>query len=246
MEKRKLEEILKRYKKGDISLQDVLEELKFLPFAELVHSKIDHHRALRVGFPEIIYGEGKKIKHLLAIISELRKKYKNFIATRISEKQADEILKIYPDLIYFPDARILTAEIKKNKKKQAAVICAGTSDYTTAEEAATTLEILGAGVERVYDVGISGIHRIVPYLKRINKCRVLIVVAGMEGALPGLIAGITGKPVIGVPTSVGYGTNIRGFAPLLTMLNSCTPNIAVVNIDNGFGAAFFAWTILQQ
>ncbi len=246
MERRKLEEILKRYKKGNISLQDVLEELKFLPFAELVHSKIDHHRALRVGFPEIIYGEGKKIEHLSAIISELRKKYKNFIATRVSEKQANEILKTHPDLIYFPEARIITAEVKKRKKKEIAVICAGTSDHPVAEEAATTLEILGAGVERVYDVGISGIHRVVPYLKRINRCKILIVAAGMEGALPGVIAGITGKPVIGVPTSIGYGTNLNGFAPLLTMLNSCAPSVAVVNIDNGFGAAFFAWVVLHQ
>jgi len=246
MEKKKLEQILRKYKNEDISLQDVLEELKFLPFTDLVHSKIDHHRTLRVGFPEIIYGESKNIHHLITIISELRKNYKNFIATRISRQQADEVLKKYPDLIYFQDARILTAETKTNKKKQVSVICAGTSDHPVAEEAAITLEILGIGVERVYDVGISGIHRVIPYLKKINRCKILIVVAGMEGALPGVIAGITGKPVIGVPTSVGYGTNLKGFAPLLTMLNSCAPSVVVVNINNGFGAAFFAWTILHQ
>jgi len=246
VEKEKLEEILKQYKAGRLSLNNVLEKLKFLPFIELGHSKIDHHRALRFGFPEIIYGEGKKINHLKSIIAQFHKTYKNFIATRVSAQQANDILKDYPNLIYFPDARILTAKIQKNKNKQIAVICAGTSDYAVAEEAAITLEILGTGVKRIYDVGVSGIHRIIPYLKILNRCKILIVVAGMEGALPGVVGAITGKPVIGVPTSVGYGTHLNGFTPLLAMLNSCVPTVSVVNINNGFGAAFFAWNILQQ
>ncbi|MCX7705939.1 MAG: nickel pincer cofactor biosynthesis protein LarB [bacterium] len=246
MEKEKLEQILKKYKNGKYSLEEVLEELKILPFAELGHSKIDHHRALRAGFPEIIYGEGKKIEHLIEIIAELKKRYTRFIATRISKQQADYILKEYPDLVYFPEARILTGKIaKERKKKEVAVICAGTSDYPVAEEAAIILEIMGIGVERVYDAGISGIHRIVSQLKKINRCKILIVVAGMEGALPSVVAGLTGKPVIGVPTSIGYGTNLNGFAPLLTMLNSCSP-IVVVNINNGFGAAFFSHLLLRK
>jgi NCAIR mutase (PurE)-related protein len=246
MERKKIEEILKKFSSGTYSIDEVIEELKILPFADLKHSKIDHHRALRTGFPEVIYGEGKKLSHLIEIIGELMGKYKNFIATRISQQQADEILKKYPSTTYYPEAKILTsAKIKKQKNNEIAVICAGTSDHFVAEEAAITLEILGKGVERIYDVGVSGIHRIVPHLKKINKCKLIIVIAGMEGALPSVIAGITGKPVIGVPTSVGYGTNLKGFAPLLTMLNSCTP-IVVVNIDNGFGAAFFAWRVLCE
>ncbi|MCM8788587.1 MAG: nickel pincer cofactor biosynthesis protein LarB [Candidatus Omnitrophica bacterium] len=243
---KKIEEILKEYKNGKLTFEKVVEELKFLPFADLFHSKIDHHRTLRFGFPEIVYGEGKKIEHLLAIISEFVKRYEKFIATRISQKQADEILKKYPSLAYYPEARILTGKKpEKQKIKEVAVICAGTSDYPVAEEAAIILEILGKGVERIYDVGVTGIHRIVPHLKKINRCRILIVVAGMEGALPSVVAGLTGKPVIGVPTSVGYGTNIKGFAPLFTMLNSCAP-IVVVNIDNGFGAAFFSYLVLKK
>jgi len=245
MERKKLEEILKKYKKGKLDLCNVLEELKNLPFNDLFHSKIDHHRALRLGFPEVVYGEGKKLEHLKAIISQLNEKYSKFIATRVSGEYAEEILKDHPEFIYYPEARILAkGKPVKQKKKEVAVICAGTADHYIAEEAAITLEIIGKGVERIYDVGVSGIHRIIPHLRKINKCKILIVVAGMEGALPGVVAGITGKPVIGVPASVGYGTNLKGIAPLLTMLNSCSP-IAVVNIDNGFGAAFFSWLVLR-
>ncbi len=246
MEKEELYQILRKFKNGHYSFDDVFEQLKILPFSDLRHSKIDHHRTLRVGFPEVVYGEGKSVDHLVSIIRELSGKYKNFIITRISREKVDEILKTYPELVYHESARILTGKpINKQRKKEVAVLCAGTSDYFVAEETAVTLEILGKGVERIYDVGVSGIHRIVPHLKKLNQCKILIVIAGMEGALPGVIAGMTGKPVIGVPTSVGYGTNLKGFAPLLTMLNSCAP-IVVVNIDNGFGAAFFAWLVLRK
>ncbi|MGB9643492.1 MAG: nickel pincer cofactor biosynthesis protein LarB [Candidatus Ratteibacteria bacterium] len=246
MEKDKLHQILQKFKNGTYSLDEVFEQLKILPFSDLGHSKIDHHRTLRIGFPEVVYGEGKTVEHLLSIIKELTSKYKNFIITRVSYEKAEEISKKIPGLVYHESAKILTGKpVKKQKKKEVAVVCAGTSDYSVAEEAAVTLEILGKSVERVYDVGVSGIHRIVPHLEKLNKCRILIVIAGMEGALPGVIAGMTGKPVIGVPTSVGYGVNLKGFAPLLTMLNSCAP-IVVVNIDNGFGAAFFAWLVLKK
>lgn len=246
MEKEKIKEVLTQFKKGRYSIEKVLEELKFLPFADLHHSKIDHHRTLRLGFPEIIYGEGKNCQHLKAIISEMLKKYEKFIVTRVSPSQAEYILKEYPECVYYPEARILTTrQARKPVKKEIAVICAGTSDIPVAEEAAITLEIIGRGVERIYDVGVSGIHRIIPYLKKINRCKILIVVAGMEGALPGVVAGLTGKPVIGVPTSIGYGTNLKGFAPLFTMLNSCSP-VVVVNIDNGFGAAFFSYLVLKK
>ncbi|HOK80617.1 MAG TPA: nickel pincer cofactor biosynthesis protein LarB [bacterium] len=246
MEKEKLHQILQKFKNGTYSLDEVFEQLKILPFSDLGHSKIDHHRTLRIGFPEVVYGEGKSVEHLLSIIKELAGKYKNFIITRVSQEKAEEILKKFPGPVYHESAKILTAKpAKKQKKKEVAVLCAGTSDYSVAEEAAVTLEILGKGVERIYDVGVSGIHRIVPHLEKLNKCKILIVIAGMEGALPGVIAGMTGKPVIGVPTSVGYGTNLKGFAPLLTMLNSCAPIVAV-NIDNGFGAAFFAWLVLKK
>ncbi len=246
MDFKRIEEILKQYRKGKYSLDNVIEELKIFPFADLVHSKIDHHRTLRFGFPEVVYSEGKKIEHLKDIISELNRKYKNFIATRMSAEQANKILKEFPDLVYYPEARILTSEkIKRKKKKEVAVLCAGTSDIPVAEEAAITAEILGIGVERIYDVGISGLHRLFPFLNKIYRCKILIVVAGMEGALPSVVSGLTGKPVIGVPSSIGYGTSIKGLSALLTMLNSCSP-IVVVNIDNGFGAAFFAYLVIRK
>jgi len=247
MDIRKLNKLLSEYRAGAISKRKLLNELKSLPFADLGHAAVDHHRHLRLGFPEVVFGEGKKLEHLISIVKELEGKYGNFIITRVTPKRAACILKEFPSLVYYPEARIISKSLKKagnrNVRERVGVICAGTADFPVAEESAVTLEILGAHVERVYDVGVSGIHRILPKLGLLNRCRMLIVVAGMEGALPSVVAGITGKPVIGVPTSVGYGTNLKGLSALLAMLNSCTPNVVTVNIDNGFGAAFFAHMI---
>ncbi len=245
MDTEKLKKILLKFKEGKKSLNDVLNELKILPFAQLEYANIDHHRNIRTGFPEVIFGKGKKIEHIITIIDEMKKHYKKFMLTKIEEEHAEKICKKFPDLVYFKEAKIIAQKPKPIKKKDIAIISAGTSDMSIAEEAAISLEVIGIGIERIYDVGVSGIHRIIPKLKTIQKCKMLIVVAGMEGALPSVVAGITGKPVIGVPTSVGYGTSFEGIAPLLTMLNSCSP-ITVVNIDNGFGAAFFSMLVLKN
>ncbi|MCL5409118.1 MAG: nickel pincer cofactor biosynthesis protein LarB [Candidatus Omnitrophica bacterium] len=245
MDTEKLKEILLEFKKNKKSLEAVLNEIKILPFAQLKYANIDHHRNLRMGFPEVIFGKGKTLEHLVEIITEMKKHYKKFMLTKIEENMAEKICKKFPELIYFKEAKIISYKIKGPFKEKIAVISAGTSDMPVAEEAAITLEILGITAERIYDVGVSGIHRIIPKLKTIQKCKLLIVVAGMEGALPSVVAGITGKPVIGVPTSIGYGTNFAGITPLFTMLNSCSP-IVSVNIDNGFGAAFFSMLIIKN
>lgn len=245
MDTEKLKKILLKFREGKKSMNEVLDELKILPFAPLKYANIDHHRNIRAGFPEVVFGKGKNMEHLVEIISEMKKHYKKFMLTRIEEEIAEKICKTFPELIYFKEAKIIAHRPKDAGKKEIAVISAGTSDMSIAEEAAVTLEILGVGAERIYDVGVSGVHRIIPKLKIIQRCKLLIVIAGMEGALPGVIAGMTGKPVIGVPASIGYGTNFEGVTPLFTMLNSCSP-VVVTNIDNGFGAAFFSMLVLRN
>jgi NCAIR mutase (PurE)-related protein len=242
MDKQKIKELLKNFKDGKINEEEFIEKLKYLPYIDLKFSKIDTHRAVRFGFPEVVYGEGKSLEKLKSIIKEIRKHHSNLIVTRVDEKMAKRIKKEFPDILYFKEARILTFRKEKEKKNgYVCVITGGTSDIPFAEESAITLEILGIKVERIYDAGVAGLHRLIDKIEILNKAKCLIVIAGMEGALPGVVGGITGKPVIGVPTSIGYGANLNGIAPLLTMLNSCSPNVVVVNINNGFGAAFFAY-----
>ncbi len=241
-----LSRLLESYKNDHLSLEELLEKLKTLPFEDLGAACVDHHRNLRTGFPEVIFGEGKKFEHLVSIIERFSAVYNEFIATRISPEIAEKLLARFPSLTYAKDARIIAKPWKPPLSPKVAVICAGTADYPVAEEACVTLDILGSGAMRVYDVGVSGIHRIVPWLKKLHQSHFLIVVAGMEGALPGVMAGMTGKPVVGVPTSVGYGASFHGLSALLTMLNSCAPNVVVVNIDNGFGAGFYCHLAIQQ
>jgi len=244
MELKKLKKILEDYKKGKISQKEVLKELQYLPYKDIGFSKIDTHRNLKFGFPEVIYGPGKKIQHLIKIVENMMKLHSNFMITKIEKDVSEKLKEKFPSLIYFPEAKIMSVKKKKPiKKGYICVVCAGTSDIPVAEEAATTVEILGNKVERIYDAGVAGIHRILDKVNILNKSKCVIAVAGMEGALPSVIGGIVAKPVIAVPTSVGYGTNFSGITPLLTMLNSCSPNVVVVNIDNGFGAAFFAHLI---
>ncbi len=241
----KIKEILEDYKSGHITADDALKELKKLPFEDIGFAKIDHHRSLRCGIPEVIYCEGKTIPQIMEITRRLLKSGTNVMGTRADRRIFHEIRKISPDATYFDEARIFVIQrenVVKNKGT-IAVVCAGTSDIPVSEEAAVTAEVLGNKVERLYDVGIAGIHRLFMNIETLVKSQVIIVAAGMEGALASVVAGLVDKPVIAVPTSVGYGACFHGFSALLTMLNSCAGGIAVVNIDNGFGAGLIAHQI---
>lgn len=238
--------ILNNFKKGKIDEAEVLSHFLTFPYKDIKFAKIDTHRNLKFGFPEVIYTPGKKFQHLVKIVENMLKLHSNFMLTKVDEKTAKKLKKKFPSLVYFPDARIMSVKKGKKIKKNGyiCVVCAGTADIPVAEEAAITGEILGNKVERIYDAGVAGIHRLIDKVNLLNNSRCIIAVAGMEGALPGVVGGLVSKPVIAVPTSVGYGANFGGITPLLTMLNSCSPNVVVVNIDNGFGAAFFANLIL--
>ncbi|MFC1571472.1 nickel pincer cofactor biosynthesis protein LarB [Candidatus Margulisiibacteriota bacterium] len=217
-------------------------------YEELGFAKIDHHRIKRKGFPEVIYCEGKTPKQIADIAVRIFKKGHNVLATRADRKAFVAVKKKLKKAKYHKTARIITV-IKSPItviKSPITVITAGTADIPVAEEAAVTAEFLGLKVDRIFDVGVAGLHRLTKNLDRINKAKVLIVVAGMEGALPSVVGGLVEQPIIAVPTSVGYGSSFKGLSALLTMMNSCAPGVAVVNIDNGFGAAVMAYTIIKQ
>jgi NCAIR mutase (PurE)-related protein len=242
MEKERLIEILNHYKEGKISLEETLKKLRNFPFENIDFARLDTHRNLRTNYPEVIFCQGKKIAHVVKIFKTLYKIEKNIIATRADDKVYRAVKKEIKDAKYVKEAKIIYVQKEKPvpTKDYVLVITGGTSDIPVAEEAAVTLEFFGSRVERLYDVGIAGLHRILSHLELIQNASVIIAIAGMEGALPGVISGIVNVPVIAVPTSVGYGANFSGIAPLLSMLNSCAPGVAVVNIDNGFGAAYLA------
>ncbi|MCX7917819.1 MAG: nickel pincer cofactor biosynthesis protein LarB [bacterium] len=242
MDRGKLEKLLKDFKRGKITEDEFIEKLKYFPYYDLNFVKIDTHRSLKFGFPEVIFGQNKTLQQIKGILLEIKKIHSNVIITRVEKEIAEKIKKDFPEIIYFEDAKILT--FKKEKEKKDGYVCivtAGTADIPIAEEAGITLEILGIKVKRIYDAGVAGLHRLLDKIEILNKAKCIIVVAGMEGALPSVVGGLVGKPVIAVPTSIGYGMNLNGIAPLLTMLNSCSPNVVVVNINNGFGAGFFAY-----
>lgn len=243
MNQQKLELLLQHVKSGRVSIDKALAQLKSLPFEDMGHSKVDHHRSLRKGFPEVIWGEGKTADQILAIMKGLKQKGQNILITRLEEKKAKAIQKSFPKSRYYPLSNVLTFHthpVKVEGKGTILVITAGTSDISVAEEAVITAEMMGNRVETLYDVGVAGIHRLLSQKKRLDEARVLIVVAGMEGALPSVVGGLVDKPVIAVPTSIGYGTSFGGIAALLAMLNSCASGVAVVNINNGFGAGYIA------
>lgn len=242
MDSEKLKKILRDYKEGKIKEEKILEYFLYFPYKDLKFAKIDTHRSLKFGFPEVVFAPGKKFEHLVEIIENMLGMHANFMITKLDESTANKLKEKFPSLIYFTEAKIMCKKInkKRTRKGYICVVCGGTADIPIAEEAAKTAEILGNKVERIYDAGVAGIHRLLDKVDILNKSRCVIVVAGMEGALPSVVGGLVSKPVIAVPTSVGYGTNLSGIAPLLTMLNSCSPNVVVVNIDNGFGAGFFA------
>ena len=243
MNVRKLEDLLKNVKSGETTLGEAIAQLKSLPFEDLGFTRIDHHRSLRKGFPEVIWGEGKTSGQVVSIMKQLRAKGQNILITRLEEKKAKAIQRVFPKSQYYPGSKVLTHlthPVKSEGKGTILVITAGTTDIPVAEEAAITAQIMGNRVETLYDVGVAGIHRLLSEREQLEKARVLIVVAGMEGALPSVVGGLVDRPVIAVPTSVGYGTSFGGITALLAMLNSCASGVAVVNIDNGFGAGYMA------
>jgi NCAIR mutase (PurE)-related protein len=241
MEKEKIIKLLADVKAKRISVNDAFQELRHLPYEDLGFAKIDHHRLMRTGLPEVVFCQGKTLEQVIAIFKSLSKKNKTVLLTRADEKIFKNIRKINRKVIYNPLARTISLEAKRAEKKGlVAVVCAGTADIPVAEEAAVTASVFGSRVEKVYDVGVAGIHRLLDCFDRIAASRCIIVIAGMDGVLPSVIGGLSRCPIIAVPTSVGYGANFNGIAPLLTMLNSCAPNVSVVNINNGFGAGYIA------
>lgn len=236
--------LLNKVKNNEISIEDAEKSLKKLPYEDLGFAKLDHHRQLRSGFGEVIYCSGKSDEHLIKIFQNFNEKEVNVLGTRASKEQFLKVQEIIPEVQYDELSRIIKIiKSQENKIGCIAVCTGGTSDIPVAEEAAQTAEFFGSNVARIYDVGVAGIHRLLSKVDEIEKANCVIAVAGMEGALPGVIAGMIDKPVIAVPTSVGYGSNFNGLSSLLTMLNSCAEGISVVNIDNGFGAGYISTQI---
>jgi NCAIR mutase (PurE)-related protein len=243
MDSERLIELLEQVQRQEVTVADALARLRHLPFEDLGFAKIDHHRALRQGFPEVILGQGKEARDIAAIARAMRRRESNILITRLSEQKITQLRKFRTGLKFHSAARAATwvqKPIKIVGKGTVLVISAGTSDIPVAEEAVLTAVMMGNRAERLFDVGVAGIHRILDNRARLADAAVLIVVAGMEGALPSVVAGLIDKPVIAVPTSVGYGASFNGISALLGMLNSCAAGVTVVNIDNGFGAGFAA------
>jgi hypothetical protein len=243
MDIEKLRTLLEGVREGSLSIDKALEKLKSLPYEDLGFAKVDHHRPLRMGTPEVIFCQGKTVEQVVKIVERMIKEGEsNILATRASEEVYQGIKQVIGTAEYHALARVVVTcpKMKNPRVGCIALVSAGTADLPVAEEAAVVAETLGNRVERIYDVGVAGLHRLLDNLKRIVEANVIIVVAGMEGALPSVVGGLVDKPIIAVPTSVGYGASFHGLAALLTMLNSCAPGISVVNIDNGFGAAYQA------
>ncbi|MBV9574792.1 MAG: nickel pincer cofactor biosynthesis protein LarB [Acidobacteriales bacterium] len=237
-----IRKVFEQVRKGKLTPDEAVERLRHLPFEDLGFAKVDHHRQLRVGMPEVIFGLGKTPPQLAGIFARLEKHGGNILCTRADTKQFAAVKKQSRRAEYRQEARAIVLQRQKKKfgKGVIAVVSAGTSDIPVAEEAVVTAEIMGNDVERLYDVGVAGIHRLLANRTSLTRARVVIVCAGMEGALPSVVGGLVGVPVIAVPTSIGYGASFKGVAALLGMMNSCASNVSVVNIDNGFGAGFVA------
>jgi len=240
-----LRQMLDKVKSGDISTEEALRELRNLPYEDIDFAKIDHHRSIRVGFPEVIFGQGKTIVQIVTIAERMAAHSDKVLITHASPEAHKALNRTIPGALYNKVSRTIVVNLHPETvlKPGVAVITGGTADIPVAEEAAVTAELMGNQVEKIFDVGVAGIHRLLDKLPRLRQAKVLVVVAGMEGALPGVIGGLVSIPIIAVPTSVGYGASFNGLAALLTMLNSCAPGVAVVNIDNGFGAGYMAGLI---
>jgi len=237
-----IRKLFEQVRQGSLTPDDAVARLRHLPFEDLGFAKVDHHRALRTGMPEVIFGEGKTPTGMAKIFARLAQHEGNILATRASEAQFAAVKKKVRKAEYRDLARaiVLQRDRKKLGKGIIAVVSAGTSDIPVAEEAVVTAEVMGNDVEHLYDVGVAGIHRLLAHRSTLSRARVIIVCAGMEGALPSVVGGLVGVPVIAVPTSIGYGAAFKGLAALLGMMNSCASNVTVVNIDNGFGAGYVA------
>jgi len=241
MNEEEIKRILKAVKSGKASINNAFKRMKHLPYENLSFARVDHHRHIRQGIPEVLFAEGKKVEDVIAIAHSLYKKSRKLLITKASQ-EINAGLKI-PNVVFYPSSGVISVNSEKKKKGSILVLSAGTSDIPIAEEAAVTATFLGSRVETVYDVGVAGLHRLMGTKKSLDAARVIIVVAGMEGALPSVIGGLVDKPIIAVPTSIGYGTSLKGLTALFAMLNSCVPGIAVMNIDNGFGAGCLAHKI---
>lgn len=242
MDLKSLEQLLSDVKNDKMEVSDALKQLENLPFSDLGFAKIDNHREIRVGYPEVIYGEGKTVEHVTQIVSHMCERGDNVLVTRCSDEMAKCVMNVCPDAHYNPIGRTISIVKKEVETTEdyIAIVAAGTSDLPVVEEAYETAKILGNRVVKVTDVGVAGIHRLFANLDVIRSAKVVVVAAGMEGALASVLGGLVNKPIIAVPTSVGYGANFGGLAALLSMLNSCASGVSVVNIDNGFGAAYNA------
>ena len=249
MDKDQLIQLLKAVASGKTDAADAAARLEHLAYEDITYAHIDHHRSLRKGFPEVIFGEGKTADQIAGIMEKMKAQENIILVTRIDPEKADVVLSRFPQAVYHSDARMVVLKIRPVKKRgrgSILIISAGTSDIPVAKEAYLTAEAMGNTVATIFDVGVSGIHRLLSHHKAIDQANVLIVVAGMEGALPSVVAGMVDRPVIAVPTSIGYGVNLGGLTALFAMLNSCSSNVAVVNIDNGFGAGYMASAINRE
>jgi len=240
-----LRELLNEVRAGACTVESALIRLRNLPFEDLGYARVDHHRALRTGFPEVVFCEGKRVDQIVEILARLEPKHSPVLATRASPEVFEAVLARIPTAEYFSDARIIQIGVNGTEPTVTTVliVCAGTADVPVAEEAAVTAAALGSRVEKLFDVGVAGVHRLLAARDRLQAANVLVVAAGMDGVLPTIVAGLVSAPVIAVPTSVGYGTGLGGVGALMTMLNACAPGIAVVNIDNGFGAGYLGHLI---
>ncbi len=242
MDRNHLKTLLEQVRDGAIEIDTALDRLKHMPFENIGYANIDHHRAIRVGMPEVIFGKGKTPEEIEGIATRLLERSANVLATRATPEAFERVRKSFPEAEYFPRSGALRVwrDRTPRGKGPLAVVCAGTTDLPVAEEACVTAEIMGNEVNQVTDVGVAGIHRLFGHMEVIQQARVIVVCAGMEGALPSAVGGLVSCPVVAVPTSVGYGASFHGLAALLGMLNSCSSNVSVVNIDNGFGGGYVA------
>ncbi|MBI5587813.1 MAG: nickel pincer cofactor biosynthesis protein LarB [Deltaproteobacteria bacterium] len=249
MNTKTLKKLLDDVKGGRVDTDSALKRLKYLPFEELEFATLDTHRELRQGFPEVIFGQSKTVVQIKAIVGSMLKRKENVLVTRLDEKKGKALKRAFPRALYCEVSRTLFIKshaIKATGRGSILVLCAGTSDVPVAEEAAVTAECMGNRVTRLYDVGVAGIHRLLSRKDELWAANVLIAVAGMEGALPSVVSGLVARPVVAVPTSVGYGANLGGLTTLMAMLNSCASGVSVVNIDNGFGAGYVASLINRE
>ena len=248
MDQQNLKHLLEEVRKGDVSVSQALDRLKQWPVDNLGYAAIDHHRALRHGFPEVVFAKGKTPEQVAGIVASLQATSRNLLVTRASSAVYEAVQSVLPEAVFHPASGCIVLQRDRRKRGRGliAVVSAGTSDIPVAEEAAITATVMGNRVETFYDLGVAGLHRLLMQREKLYQASVLIVVAGMEGALPSVVGGLVSAPVIAVPTSVGYGASFQGLAALLGMLNSCASNVAVVNIDNGFGAGYVASMINRK